>query len=364
MIRVAYLCEFSTYLGGERSLLTFLRAAKDICDPVVVCPQSGKFVDALDRASVERLAWTTRAKEDDAPLLAELKTRGVEIIHGNSLSLAEVVFRTSHALSIPGVLHVRDIASLSRRRWEIINQLSAVVGVSGAVAKWLREGGVDHDRLHQVYNSVDLSDLANRQTKKTVEELGLPANRRLIACVGQICLRKGQDLFLEACHRIAHKMADADFVVIGERYSVKEESVTFENRLRAMADSSPLAGRVHWLGYRHDVADLMRFVNLVVVPSRQEPLSRVLIESLAVGVPCVASRVGGNEEILHDGEFGLTFTSGDANELADQAMKILRDPTFSERTRLHGPAYIAERFSPAEQVDRILGIYRSILSKR
>ena len=102
--------------------------------------------------------------------------------------------------------------------------------------------------------------------------------------------------------------------------------------------------------------------DLVIVPSRQEPLSRVLIESLAAGVPCLASKVGGNEEIIIDGRFGRCCSSDNAQELVQYAMAILNDSELIERTRREASSFVAERFSPERQVSQILEIYHSLLS--
>ena len=260
MIRVAYLCEFSTLLGGERSLLTFLRAAQASLEPIVVCPAVGNLVDALDREGIERLSWSGRPKDHDANLLSQLTHRGVRLVHGNSLSLADVVHRMSSALSVPSILHVRDIATLSQRRWSVMDQMNALIGVSIAVTDWLSRNGVEQKKIHQIYNGVDVRERQRNAINKTRLELGLPADCRLIACIGQICLRKGQDFFMQGCQQIAAARDDVHFLIVGERYSQKDESVAFEHRIREMSESSPLIDRVHFLGYRHDVAELMPWI--------------------------------------------------------------------------------------------------------
>lgn len=363
MLRVAYLCEYSTLLGGERSLITFLKAARRVISPIVVCPESGDLVDALNRENIPTIAWTRSLKKDDDAVFDRLQKEGVEIVHGNSLSLAEVVEQAKAKTRLPAVLHIRDIANLSQRRWTIIKKIDRVLGVSKAVCHWLTAEGVEKSRLHLVYNAVD-QDIWNQSVPSLARsDLGLPPNKRLIASIGQIGLRKGQDVFLRACERMANQIEDVDFLVIGQRYSAKEESITFERSLHELSQSRALSGRVHFLGYRHDVPALTRHVDIVVVSSRQEPLSRVLIESLASGVPCVASKVGGNEEIIVDDRFGRTFTIDDDRELADYLIDLLRDTRLAERTRMDGPAFISERFSATRQVQQILDVYKSLLPR-
>lgn len=362
MIRVGFLCEFSTLLGGERSLITFLNAARTLIEPVVVCPPSGDLVDALKRSAIPCISWTQSTKKDDLAVFEHLQKEGIEIIHGNSLSMAQVVHYAMERTGLPGVLHVRDIANLSERRWSIIKSIEQVIGVSEAVCRWMVTAGIDKSRLHRIYNAVDLDIWNQASPTLTRGELGLPPKGKLIACVGQICLRKGQDLFLRACERVACQREDVSFLIIGERYSVKEESLAFERMLHECSRSQVLSGRFHFLGYRHDVPAITRHVDIVVVPSRQEPLSRVLIESVAVGIPCIASNVGGNGEIIIDGDFGRLFTSDDDEELSCCILDLLSDRGFNQRAKVNGPSFALKTFSTSRQVSQIVDIYRSLIS--
>ncbi|MBX9654912.1 glycosyltransferase family 4 protein [bacterium] len=361
MIRVGYLCEFSTLLGGERSLITFLNSARTLIEPIVVCPNSGDLVDALKRANIPCISWTRSTKKDDLAVFDHLQREGIEIIHGNSLSMAQAVHHAVERTHLPGVLHVRDIANLSERRWSIIRSIDRVIGVSRAVCDWITAAGIDESRLHLIYNAVDLNVWNQASPTLTRSELGLPPEGSLIACIGQICLRKGQDVFLRACERVAIQREDVSFLIIGERYSAKDESVVFERMLHDLSRSEVLSGRVHFLGYRHDVPMITRYVDLIVVPSRQEPLSRVLIESLASGVTCIASKVGGNGEIINDGDCGRLFTCDDDNELASCILDLLNDPGFHQRTKVNGPSFVLQTFSTSRQVSQIVDVYESIL---
>ena len=123
-------------------------------------------------------------------------------------------------------------------------------------------------------------------------ELGIDASVPLIATVGQIGLRKGHDLARDALLTLATDSTDPlDFrwLVVGERFSQKPESVAYEAAL-----SDRLGDRVIRLGYRHDVPAILRQIDLLLHPARQEPFGRVLLEAAEAGCPVVGFDVGGN----------------------------------------------------------------------
>ncbi len=361
-LRVAYLCEFSTLLGGERSLLTFLdhRRAADL-EPVVVAPASGPLAAELESRGIERLDWPPGGRRDAEVLAPQLGARGVRIIHGNSLMVADATLALGVELGLPAVNHSRDIMTLSRARAKRLGKLTAVIAVSDAVAHWLRELEVAEHRIHRVHNAVDREALERDVRPGALRsELGIARDAPLIGCVGQIALRKGQDLFLEAAVRLAGRVADARFVIAGARYSRKEESVEYEAGLKSRAARPPLAGRVHFLGYRTDAPSVISALDVLVVPSRQEPLSRVLIEALALGVPSVATDVGGTREIIEDQRTGLLVRPEDPAALAAAALRLLTSPDLRTSIRQEGPRR-ARDFSPERQVKAIQSLYARVL---
>lgn len=359
-MKIAYLCEFPTLLGGERSLLTFLDAATTRgVVPIVVCPAEGRFANEIRERQLTLVPWQDRAKNSIASAGESLRHETVEVIHANSLSMAGVAVELRTRLKVPAVLHVRDVYRLSRQQWRRVQAFDAVLAVSSYVGRWLHEHGVAEPVLHRIPNAV--ASIANDPSVAAEDWLQSPM--RKVACIGQICLRKGQDLFLHAAERIARDRTDVEFLLIGERYSRKLESEAFEMDLRRLAASGALNGRVRWLGYREDVQALLPYIDVCVVSSRQEPLSRVLLEALATGTPAVATDVGGNREILAGGRFGLLVPTDDAAAMAVAIDRMLDDKCHRDRIRVEGPLQARGLYSPDRQADAIVGLYQHLLGR-
>lgn len=356
---MAYLCEFPTLLGGERSLLTFLAHRKRASvSPVVVAPPQGPLADVLSERGYPHVVWPDGGLTACATVAEALASRDVDVIHANSLMTADAAVALGRLLNRPAAAHVRDIMKLSAARRDRLNELAALVAVSNASADWLRAIGVHEHRMTRIYNAVDVAALRREASPGSLRrELGISETTPLVGCIGQIALRKGQDLFLDAAAIVAGAVSEAQFVIVGERYSQKQESRDFEAALHARAAEPPLAGRVHFLGCRDDVPSIMSDLDVVVVPSRQEPLSRVLLEALAMEVPAIATAVGGSPEILAEGQAGLLVPPDEPEQLAEAIERLLTNEPLRRCVSRVGLHRLQDAFAPEAQANAIGNLY-------
>ena len=264
----------------------------------VVAPSVGPFSAELDRLGIERLSWpddffSLTLEEKRISLEKILLPHPTDLVHANSVSMGRLSGPVLQALGIPGVSHLRDIIRLNHAAIDDLNQHKRLFAVSQATREFHVQQGIDPAKCVTLYNGVDLQEFRPKTPVKYLHhELGIPVQARLLGCIGQIGMRKGQDVLLDAVKPILEPL-DLHLLLVGERFSGKDEAVQFEKNLRRHASS-----RVHFLGIREDIPDLLPELTLLVHPARQEPLGRVLLESLACGVPVIATDVGGTSEIL------------------------------------------------------------------
>lgn len=162
------------------------------------------------------------------------------------------------------------------------------------------------------YSSVDLPDLPTRARDKGTQPT------RALVCVGSLeQLYKGPDVLLEALHICGQRGLDYSLTWVGDG--------SFRNKMIARAASLGLSARVRFVGAvepGREVARCLDAADLFVLPSRTEGLPRALIEALARGLPCLASRVGGVPELLHPDDL---VPPGDARALAEKLETVLSD---------------------------------------
>ena len=249
----------------------------------------------------------------------------------------------SAAAGIPAAGYLRDIIKLSKKAITDINQLDRIIAVSAATKAFHVTQGMEEDKIRVIHNGVDLEAFHPRlrdteQTFELRQSLGISVQSKVVLFVGQIGMRKAVDVLLESFERLIVAVPDSHLWILGERHSKKQEAVEYETALIIASQQPTIAGRVHWLGRRDDVPQLMAASDLLLHPARQEPLGRVILESVASGLPVVTTLVGGSPEILGCVESAdLLCQVDDADALAARAGMLLQDEelwnTVSEELR-------------------------------
>jgi glycosyltransferase involved in cell wall biosynthesis len=151
------------------------------------------------------------------------------------------------------------------------------------------------------------------------------------------------------------------FLVVGETAPMETAYLT---ALEAQAARLGIARRVIFTGIRSDVPELLSSVDVAVMPSLNEALSNVLLESMAAGAPLVATRVGGTPEALSDGECGLVVPPGDAAALATGVARLLNDPALAARLGHAARQRIANEFSVDRMVRATEQLYVDLLIRK
>ena len=317
--RVLIVGEFGSLNGGENSLLaiapTLIHCGWELSAAV---PGQSEFAAALESVNIEVHPWSVRNSDDSRKSADEISSQlrqvitncDPAIIHFNSLSTSRIGGPIARDLNIPSLGYIRDIMKLSKKAISDLNQVDRIIAVSSATRQYHIDQGIDSQKIFAVHNGVDTnlffpadqnqSDSPNDQNNIRTE-LGIPPEDPVLIFVGQLGIRKGIDILIESFFQVAAQTS-AHLLIIGQRHSQKEEAVQYHRNLVERVSASQYKNRVHWLGRRTDVANIMRTATILIHPARQEPLGRVLLESAASGLPVITTDVGGSSEILCDGE--------------------------------------------------------------
>tara|TARA_R110000868_G_scaffold68388_2_gene202096 strand:+ start:27208 stop:28329 length:1122 start_codon:yes stop_codon:yes gene_type:complete len=339
--RIALLFEFGSLNGGEHSMLAVLsRVHGKSFEFTAFCPPGSLLQSALEQIGIEchpvlfHDAHGQRLSREAIgdQLIPVLKSGAFDLLHANSLSMSRLTGALAAQIPVPCSGHLRDIIKLSRAAIHDLNQNQRLAAVSAATRDFHISRGLDPDRVTVCYNGVDIERFQPRPATGTLkQELGLAPETQLCLTIGQIGLRKGQDVLANAARLLAEQGdRHTHFLLVGERHSQKQESIDFDQALDAAFELPGLKGRLHRLGYREEINFLMNEADLLVHPAKQEPLGRVLLEAIASGLPIVATEVGGTQEIVTHDVSALLVPPGNAEFLADAMDRMLNDPGLSQ----------------------------------
>jgi glycosyltransferase involved in cell wall biosynthesis len=297
-------------------------------------------------------------------LQQQLEQAGCDLVHANSLSMGRLTGGLVAESPWPRVAHLRDIIKLSKSGTAELNRNSRLVAVSEATRTFHIAQGLSAEKAVTIYNGVDCQRFQPRSADGEIRrELGLSPEDFLVLTVGQIGLRKGQDVLAAAAELLAPRLPRVHYLLAGERCSEKQESREFEQIVIARLKGLGAGDRLHLLGYREDMPRLMNAANVLVHPTNQEPLGRVLLEAAASGLPIIATDVGGTPEILNDGESALLVPPNRPESLADAILNLANNAALRSQLANNARNRILEKFPIQTAAENLRTLWAKVLEE-
>jgi glycosyltransferase involved in cell wall biosynthesis len=238
----------------------------------------------------------------------------------------------------------------------LINPLvDRVVAVSPAVAEVTRrEHGLPPDRLVTIENGVDVEAWKpeGQPRAEARRELGLCEDEVAVGVIGHLSPVKGHADFLQAAARVSAQAPRTRFVLVGDG--------PLRAALEALATSLGLGTRVVFAGTRADMPRVLSALDVVAVPSHSEGMSNALLEAMAMALPVVATRVGGNPNVVCDGVTGRLVAPRDPSALARVLLDLVADPAARQSLGRAARRHVAENLSLSGMVRRYEELYRGL----
>lgn len=386
-MRVLYVNHTAEISGGERSLLSLLGALPDSVEPLVAAPvgQLQQAVKALGIpvTSITGTAGSLRLHPLHTPralaemALAALQVRraaqrsGAAVVHANSIR-AGIVIALARPRGVAMIVHVRDCLPPGRLTSATMRLIAAratlIVANSRYTARSV-EAAAPGARVEVIHNPVDIKrwdpERLDRDTARAhLREAG--TRELLLGVVAQLTPWKGQDTAIEALRLLCEEGRDAHLLLIGSAKFVAR-STRFDNErylahLRELVAHAGLEQRVSWLGEREDVPELMRALDVLLLPSWEEPFGRALIEAMALGVPVIATNVGGPPEILSDGQEGYLLAPREPGPWAQAIGRLADEPDRAAAMGEAGRRRVQAHFTLAGHVAAVLALYERALA--
>ena len=312
--------------------------------------------------------YSRAAVEEQAKFAKHLIRQQVDVVHAYSFYGNVFGIPPARMAGVPVVIaSIRDrgayLTKMQKRVQRYVCRLADCVLVNAqAVKDWLVSDGYNASKVVVIPNGVDLQRFKLDKNPVDIRRsLGFAPDVRIVAVVSRLTRQKGLEQFLAAAAELAARFDDVRFVVAGE---ANPDETEYENVLRVQADQLGISGRVTFIGACSDVAGLLGSVSVSVMPSLNEALSNVLLESMAASAPIVATRVGGTPEAVVDEETGLLVPPDDVPALVKAIERLLVDRPLAERLGRAARYAIERRFSLDRMVSTTEQLYRDLLARK
>jgi glycosyltransferase involved in cell wall biosynthesis len=382
MKRVLYIHNSADRYGASRSLVRLCRALpRPAWQPVVVVPEDGPLLAELAATGAKthivrglgvitrpavatwdgRVRFAARALRSAAVLARFIRRERIDLVHTNTGVIVSAGLGARLA-GRPHVWHVRDWFQEFGGVWPVYARYmrwsaDEIVAVSRAVASQFPSA----DGVRVIHNGFSLDEfvLPASAALEFRERHGF-GDAFLVGCVGRIkAVRKGQEVLVEALALLAAEGRRPRCVIIGAPSPGNEAHLV---ALRQLIEARGLSAQVALIGEIPDARWAYPALDVLVLPSAQpEPFGGVVMEAMAMGVPVIATAVGGSVEQVAEGETGLLVPPGDAPALAAAIARLMDDPSLRRRMAAAGPARIREHFDLGQMVSRLLAVYERVL---
>jgi glycosyltransferase involved in cell wall biosynthesis len=255
--------------------------------------------------------------------------------------------------------HGRDYPDYRRPKRVLANRLllrrhDRVIAVGEHVREALVDNeGIPISRVEVIHNGVDVQRFnPARPNRLSVRaSLGLREKEIGVIQVARLNRLKDYETAIRTMQIVCRSAPNVRYFIVGEG----EE----RTKIEAMIRDVNMENQIRMLGLREDVAELLEGMDIFLLTSVSEGIPLTLIEAMSAQLPCVATRVGGIPEVVHDGTTGVLSDSGDCNKLSEALLKLIQSPSVRQRMGECGRKRAMELF----QSDRMLGQYKVLYAQ-
>jgi glycosyltransferase involved in cell wall biosynthesis len=234
----------------------------------------------------------------------------------------------------------------------------AFVSVARSHGQFLVQGErFPADKVHVIPNGVDTDRFAPGERRAALmNELGLPFNAPVAGIVARLDKVKNHGSFLRVAAAVRRHVPQAHFLIVGDGPQ--------RSQLESLAADLRVQEGVHFVGNRADVPALLRLMDVFLLTSHNEANPVSILESLASGVPVIATRVGSIPETVLDGVTGYSIEPGDEAQLAERVCDLFRLPERARQMGAAGRNHVVKHWSLEQMVSRYETLIASLYSRK
>lgn len=371
-VRVAFVLHVMQVAGAEVLVHETIRRLGHRIVPHVYCLDAiGQLGHQLIQSGVPVVSFDRQPGLDRAMfgrIATALKADAIDVIHAHQYTPffysaiaarlagtgARVVF-TEHGRHFP------DVVSWKRRwtnRLVLRHFADAITAVCDFSARALVEkDGFPAGSITTIPNGIDFSRYRDVEERGAIRQrLGLQADRRYVTIVARFHPVKDHATLLRAFSLVARQLSDVDLLLVGDGPE--------RGNLEAQARALDLEGRIHFVGIQRNVPEWLHASDVFVLSSVSEAASITLLEAMACARPVVVTAVGGNPELVREGQDGYLVPRGDAAAMADRLALLLQDPERASAMGRSGRTRVLDEFQIETTISRYGELFADLARTR
>jgi L-malate glycosyltransferase len=358
-VRIAHLDTGTSWRGGQAQVWLLMQGLKERGHVCRLLAPEGPLLERARAAGFDTQAWRPRGDLDVGAALSAVRAlAGADVAHAHSARAHAVGVPAARMAGVPVVVVSRRVdfgvaeGVMSRIKYRL--PVDRFLCISRGVMNVMERGGVPRRRLLLVPSGVAFREIAPSAVDLRAL-IGAAPGAPLIGTVAALAPHKNHADLMRAAAIVTKQVPDARFVWLGEG----ECREALESQRRELG----LERVVHLLGFREDALVLMRQFTLFALSSYLEGLCTSLLDAQWLGVPIVATRVGGIPDVVDDGVSGRLVAARDPNAFAAALIDALAHPE-ARAGWVRAAKSSVENFSVEHMVDRTLEAYRAVRTEK
>lgn len=319
-----------------------------------------ELVEECRKKGIETLIFPCNGKIDIKTIWQLRKficANNIKIIHSHGYKSNLYSFFSSRGISTRLVatchnwlgddMKMKGYAMLDRF---MLRRFDKVVSVSHDVAKKAIESGISHKKVHIVENGIAMDRFTSHEPQKNIrKDFGIPEARIIIGTVGRLSEEKGHRVLFNAAAQILNKYPQAVFLIVGD------------GPLRKDLEKEFSSSSIIFTGFRRDLPEIYRHMDIFVLPSLTEGLPMVILEAMASKIPIIATRVGAIPTIINDKQTGLLVNPGDEVELKAALLSALENRDSIKKMAEKAYYTVRDNYSSRTMAIEYMNLYSQIV---
>lgn len=353
-LNLLFINTITIYGGGEvwmiNAMKEFIRRGYNVN---LICRPDAKILYYAEKNNIDVIKLKMRGDFDPITILnliAILRKKKIDVILTNMDKELRLSGIAALFTGVKAVICRKGIdyplKNKLRYRFTYNKLASATVANSQATKKTMLKNApwLNQNRIYVIYNGIDPQPFSTENTNDIRTELGISQESPLIGFVGRLNVQKGMIYILQAFEQVLKEIPTAQLLIAGEG--------DLEEEILNTAKEKGMQNNISLIGFRDDIPNIMRTIDLLILPSVWEGFGIVLIEAMAAEKPCVTTNISSMPEIVIDGKTGYVVPPKDADKLSDAIINLIRDPLKSKKMGSEGKKVVRAKFTLQKMIDQ------------